>query len=340
VIRGLPALFRTQGLALLAWKPKAFREYLLWPVVWAGEGLSGRAALDRSRQLSHSLSDSSLLALAVRQITPASMGVLLFPSIIALTSGRSGLQLVTREELAGSGFGLFCLIYPLIFMLFYVNYSAGSSFLYWAALESRDEGGDVTLPSAGRNDKRGNARRIRPATLIWAGIPLVLGAILLDRITVTDNEALLEDALSDGRRTAIEKALNGGLSADYRTSNDETPLFEAVRTGDAKLVAALTARGANINARSRSGSTPLIQAAVYDRAGQAQLLVGLGASVNAANNDGRTALMVAAMRGNLPLVRFLLANGADPKRVDSHGKNALTYAREEGYSEIVTLLHG
>ena len=50
--------------------------------------------------------------------------------------------------------------------------------------------------------------------------------------------------------------------------------------------------------------------------------------------------MVAAMRGTLPLVRFLLANGADPKRVDSHGKNALTYAREEGYSEIVTLLHG
>jgi hypothetical protein len=281
------------------------------------------------------------MALAVRQITPAAMGVLLFPTITSMTSGRTGLALVMREELTGSAFGLFLLAYPLIFMMFYVNYSAAFSFLYWTALQSRGEGGDVTLPSAGRNEKRGSSRRVRPATLIWAAIPLLLGAVLLDRIMVTDTGALMEDALSDGRRVAVEKALNSGLSADFRTSNnDETPLFEAVRTGDAHLVAALTARGANINARSRSGSTPLIQAAVYDRAGAAQLLVGLGASVNAANNEGRTALMVAAMRGNLPLVRFLLANGADPKRVDSHGKNALAYAREEGYPQIAALLHG
>jgi serine/threonine protein kinase len=341
LIRGLPALLRTYGVNLLQWSPRSFRENLLWPIVWAREGRSGRDGLERSRQLCGSLSAGTLTALVVRQIAPAALGVLLFPSIMSLTTGRLGLQFIVREELAGSRFGIFCLVYPLFFMLFYVNFGAASTFLYWTALQSRGEaGGDVILPGAIRDEKRRGSRGVRPATLIWGAIPFVMVAMLLFKIAVLDSGSVMEDALNDGRRAAVLKALNSGLSVDYRDSGDETPLFEAVRVADNQLVEALLSRGANVNARNRNGSSALIQAAVYDRQDLARLLLDHGAALNAVNNDGRTALMIAAMRGNLPMVQLLLGRGADSKRTDSHGKTALSYAQEEGYAEIAALLHG
>jgi ankyrin repeat protein len=210
--------------------------------------------------------------------------------------------------------------------------------MYWSALESRGEGGDATLPGSGREEKRSGSRRIRPGTLLWAALPLLCLAAIFLKATVTDNGAILQAALNDGRRSGVVKALNAGLPADYRSPDGETPLFEAVRTGDLRLVEALLARGANVNAHSRSGSTVLSQAVIYGRGDLARMLLDHGAAVDAINDDGRSALIDAAMRGNLAMVQLLLERGADPKRSDSHGKTALDYAREEGNTEIAVLL--
>jgi hypothetical protein len=335
----VPVLLRTQLLSLVDFTPRSFRDNLLWPVVWAAEGLSGRGALERSRQLCRSLGGGALAALAVRQSSAAAFGTVIFPAIMMLTLGPSGLQVLLREELSGSKFGVVFLFYPLFFMMFYLNWGSAYSFLYWSALQSRGEGGEPTLPVSGREEKRSGSRRIRPATLLWAALPLVCLAIILVKANGNDKGNAMETALNEGRRADVIKALNAGLPADYASIDGETPLFEAVRVGDATLVEALLSRGANVNARAHSGSTPLLQAVVYARGELTRLLLDRGAAVNAANEDGHTALIDAAMRGNLPLVQLLLARGADPKRSDSHGKTALAYAQEEGYPEIAGLLH-
>lgn len=339
LLRGLPALLRTQLLSLLDWSPQSFRENLLWPVIWAREGRSGRDAIARSRDLSCSLSSGALTALAVRQYAPAALGTLVFPAMISLTSGSFVMRILWRDELQGSGIGLFFLLYPLFFMVFYVNYGSAFSFLYWSALLSRGEGGDTALPASARDDKRRGSRRIRPATVLWAAMPVLLLALVLFKANSNDTGDLMESALDDGRRAAVVKALNAGLPADYRLSDGETPLFEAVRIGDGKLVQALLSRGASVNARSHGGATPLIAAVANNRADLTELLLDRGAGVNSANNDGRTPLIEAAMRGNLQIVQLLLARGADPQRSDSHNKTALAYAQEEEYPEIAAALH-
>ena len=222
-------------------------------------------------------------------------------------------------------------------MIFYVNFGSAFSFLYWSALLSRGEGGDVALPASSRDEKRRGARRIRPATVIWAAVPVLLLAIILFKANSNDDGDRMESALDDGRRSAVVKALNAGLPADYRVSDGETPLFEAVRIGDGTLVQALLSRGASVNVRSHGGATPLIVAVGNNRADLTEVLLDR-AAVNSANNDGRTALIEAAMRGNLPIVQLLLAHGADRKRSDSHNKTALAYAQEEEYPEIAALL--
>jgi serine/threonine protein kinase len=335
--RGLPVLLRTQLLSLLDWSPGGFRGNLLWPVVWAREGRSGRDAINRSRHLCRSLSGGTLTAMAVRQCAPAAFGVALFPTALSLMAGPFVLQFLLREELSGSGFGLFWFLYPLIFMMFYVNWGCAYTFMYWSALQSLGEG-DNALPASAREEKRSNSRRIRPGTLLWAALPLACLVAILVKASLGDKGADIEAALDDGRRSAVLKALNAGLPADYRVAGRETPLFEAARIGDARLVEALLSRGANVNARSRSGSTPLTEAAIYGRVDLARLLLDRGAAIDAANNDGRTALIEAGMRGDLPMVQLLLGRGADPKRSDSHGKTALAYAQEEGYPEIAALL--
>ena len=338
LLRGLPALVRTQLANLLNWSPRAFYESQLWPVVCAAEGRSGRDAIRRSRELCRELSASALAALAVRLYAPAAIGVAVFPAMNALLGGSPLLQLVWREELAGTGMGLFLLLYPLFFMVFYVNYGSATSFLYWSALGSRGEGGDIALPASTREDKRSNSRRIRPSTVLWVALPSLMLAFTLYKANVSDRGDVLQVASDDGRRSAVLQALNAGLPADFRLAGGETALFDAIRTGDAKLVDALLARGASVNVRSRGGNTPLLIAAMDGRTDLAALLLDRGADVNSADNDGRTPLIEAGMRGNLPMVELLLARGADRRRSDRQNKTALVYAQEENYTDIAARL--
>jgi serine/threonine protein kinase len=338
VMRGLAQLGSTQLVSLLDWSPRSFRDDQLWAVVWAAEGRSGREALRRSRELCRELSPGALRALAVRLYATAAIGVTLFPAIFALTGGSAMLHVVWREELAGAGIGLFGLLYPLLFMIFNVNYGPAKTLLYWSALGSRGEAGNQTLPAATREDKRSRARQLRPSTVLWAALPLFMLAAIFYKLGTGDRGAQLQAASDDGRRSAVLQALNSGLPADYRLEDGETALFGAVRGGDAQLAEALLTRGANANARSHSGDTPLRMAAVYGRSDLAALLLEHGADPNAANDDGRTPLVEASMRGNLAMVRLLLAHGADRRKADAQNKTALVYAQEEDYPDVAAVL--
>ena len=336
---GMAKLIGTQLLSMIDLRPSSWGANVLWPVVWAAERRSGKDAIARSRQLCNALPGASR-SLAVRQYGPALLGSLALPSMMALMDSTGGaLHFLVKEILAGSFFGSFVLLYPIIFGIMFLNYGAAFSFLYWSALRCRNEGIEITLPAASRDDSRkSGAGGLRPATLVWAGLPVVMLALIVVRANVSAATQAMEEASSDGRRTALLKLLDGGPGVDQRISGQETVLFDAVRGGDEKLVAELLRRGARVNVTSREGITPLLLAATLGRNELARVLLDRGAAVDAGNRSGRTPLMQAAMRGNVALAQLLLERGAMAGRTDTKGKTAARYAAEEGYGELAGLL--
>jgi hypothetical protein len=337
---GLGQLVRTQLLSMIDVRPSSWWANVLWPVVWAAEGRSGKDAIARSRQLCDALPKAAR-SITLRQYGPALLGPLAFPFAMSLfDASGGGLHFLAREFLSGSVFGsMFMFLYPMIFGIMFVNFAQSFSFLYWSALRCRNEGGKIALPAASRDDSRKAAPRgLRPASLMWAVAPIAMLALILVRAAGSAGTQALEDASNDGRSAAVLRLIDGGLGVDQGSSDHETPLFEAVRRGDEKLVAELLKRGAKVNAESRAGMTPLLVAAEWARNDLARVLLDRGAGVEAANKGGRTALMLAAMRGNAALAQLLLEHGASAARADSQGKTAAAYAGEEGYTELAALL--
>jgi hypothetical protein len=337
--RGLPNFLRTQLRSLADLRPKSFRESVLWPVIWAREKRTGRHAIERSRELCGALPGPST-ALLARQLGPPLFGVLVFPSLMLLMGAPvAALRVMFEEAVAGSPLGWMILLYPLFPAILYLHFGSAFSFLYWSALRCRNEGGDIALPAATREGSRNKySASMRPATLIWLALPPLMVLGILVRLRSNDNAAAIDQAIDEGRTTAVLNYLNAGTPVDTLMPGKETPLLEAVRLGERDLVEALLARGANVNARNRGGATPLWLAVQFSRPDVARLLLDHGAAVNAVTNDGRTPLMAAALHVDEPLVRLLVEHGANAAMQDTHGKTALAYAQEEGHSGIAALL--
>jgi len=338
---GMGTLLRTQLLSLIDLRPSSFRANLLWPVVWAAEGRSGRDAIGRSRQLCASVPWVSL-GLTVRQYGPALVAPLVIAGWMAMIDATGGaLRFLGRQALAGTFFGTFMLFYPIVFGNLYLNYGASFSFLYWLSLRCRNESAEIALPKAGREDnRRGAAKTVRPATIVWGVLPLLLLALIITRLNgPSATRQIMEEASDQGRRTALLKLIDSGANARQRISDNGTWLFDAVRNGDGQLVAELLNRGARVNVVERGdGDTALGLAARMGRNDIARLLLDRGASVDAPTVIGHTPLMFAAMRGNLALARLLLERGAVVTRKDNSGKTAADYAFEEGYNDLGVML--
>lgn len=339
VFAGSGTLLWTQIVSLTDLRPSSFWANGLWPVLWATERISGRKALVRSQQLCRMLPTASK-NLAVRHYGPALIGALVGPFLIAQISLMNGAQfhLVFTEVLSSSIVGSLFLIYPLMFGTFYLNYGPAFSFLYWSALVCRNEGTEITLPASARDDARKTSTKdIRPATVIWIALPAIMLAVILWRVNAPAAVQAFEEASHDGRRATVLKLIDGGVNVNQTISDRETALFDAVRDGDQKLMAALLDRGAQVNVQGHWG-TPLLLAAEHGHDGLARVLLDRGAVVDSTDRDGRTPLMIAAMRGNVELVQLLLNHGADAARRDNKGKTAAVYAEEEGYRELKDLL--
>jgi hypothetical protein len=84
-----------------------------------------------------------------------------------------------------------------------------------------------------------------------------------------------------------------------------TPLIEAVRSGEASRVKELIDSGADINQPGEQGWTPLNWAAGKGNLEIVTLLVQNGADVFKTGRDQRTAYMIALAAGHAEVVRFL-----------------------------------
>ena len=182
LVRGLPAILRTQLRSSLDMRPASFRDNLLWPIIWAKEHRTGKQAIDRSRELCRTLPEASA-ALMVRQYGPPLMGLLWLPSfILVLAKDRNVLPDLFREVLSGSSWGGFVFT-PLMFVMYYQFIGSAYALLYGSALRCRGEGGEIALPALSRGSNRsGSSFAIRPATFLWAAAPTAMLAAILVKI--------------------------------------------------------------------------------------------------------------------------------------------------------------
>jgi hypothetical protein len=335
LVSGLPEFIRTQWTSLADLRWTSYRDNLLWPVVWAQEGLSGRAALARSRLLCRAVPSVSL-TMVPRQYSPTVVAMLVMPTVFAALSGAEFTDLIKMIYLSGLRFvSLELLIFPIAI---YMRYGVAFPFLYRFAVVCRGEGAPPGLPPAGVRTAKETNPVFHRAVLFWSLAPVVMLLTLVISPGLHRRTSGFLLALSDGRSAAILKEIDSGVNVDASDFTGMSALHGAVRRGDAALAQELLARGANVNARASDGTTPLMLAAEYNRANLAAALLDHGALPASANSAGRTALMLAAIRGSSEIVALLLAHGADTSVRDDTGKTALDYALAERHSDAAALL--
>lgn len=133
---------------------------------------------------------------------------------------------------------------------------------------------------------------------------------------------------------------------DANTNNEQTaqetadinPLIEAVKAGDAKLVADLISNGADVNTHDGEGHTLLHFAAWAGYTDIARQLIGKGAELNARDGQGYAPLHWGTFKGQTDVVRLLLDKGAAPNTVNHYGDTALHIAVEQNEVGIARLL--
>ena len=133
-------------------------------------------------------------------------------------------------------------------------------------------------------------------------------------------------------------ALTHGVSAQAQNS----PLLQAVLTGERVAVQRAISSGADVNAANRYGVTPLSLAAQRGRGDLIELLLKAGASVKTAESklpEGQTLLMHAARTGQVAAVKALLTGGSNPNARETRtGTTAAIWAATGSHGNAIRVL--
>ena len=122
----------------------------------------------------------------------------------------------------------------------------------------------------------------------------------------------LQAAASGGNEDVINFLLKQGLPIDSPTIQGWTPLFIAVRDGQAEAAKLLIYRGANLNAQTDRGATALMMAVTQK---------------------------FPSEKVRRDLVLYLLKRGADPNQKDAFGHSAFYYAAALQKADTAELLY-
>jgi hypothetical protein len=145
-------------------------------------------------------------------------------------------------------------------------------------------------------------------------------------------------AASEGDRPTLERLLKAGANVNYRNSEGDTALCEAIRGGYTDCVRALLAGQTDVNARCRGGDTPLVVAAGGGDEDVVNTLLKLGARTNSRNQDGDSPLIRASYYSHPKVISILVAHGAEVDVKNHNGRTALMTAAGSGSAESVAVL--
>jgi ankyrin len=117
------------------------------------------------------------------------------------------------------------------------------------------------------------------------------------------------------------------------------PLHIAAENGNAELCTLFILHRANINQADSDDETPLYRAVKKEQIPICKLLVKSGANINFGNSEG-TILLMAISTTNEELVEYLLSQGAEVDGIppSDHDRMPLAYAARNNHSGMVKLL--
>lgn len=156
---------------------------------------------------------------------------------------------------------------------------------------------------------------------------------------------VLQAAASSGNEDLINFLLNEGFYIDYPTPQGWTPLFIAVRDGQAEAAKLLIYRNAELNAQTDRGATALMMALTQqfpsEKAREDLLLYLLkrGANPNLQDASGHTALYYAAALQNEKAAALLYEYGAAPDEEEkAQIRKLLSGKKDAAAKKILRLL--
>lgn len=316
----------------------AFVDHALAGSVIVMEGLSGKAALERSRELVRRQVPSAI-ALQVREFAVTLGSLIFLPFIMAATfwllagPSESFFELVKPSS-------ILALAYCWFFMIIgHTPYAAiPLATLYFKARQARGESIDEALVRDVEPEGIGKRPRLlSKTTLAWLVIPILMLMFITPFAILSGGNRLISAARA-GNHKDVKRLIEEHVDVNAGSVGGSTALMQAARSGYTEIVKLLLANGADTDKTDDNGDTALMQAARVSRPDTVEMLIQAGAVVNARNHKGETPLIAAAKRGGVATVRALLAAGADVNAKDLKGRTALSYAEENGYVDTVKLI--
>lgn len=163
----------------------------------------------------------------------------------------------------------------------------------------------------------------------------------LNNPSTKDGWTPLVFAASKGNIFLMRQLLNrkpNPARVDMRDREKKTSLWWATHHGMTDAAQLLIEHGANVSEGCGDGSTPLHEAVKKKNSKLVQLFASLGADVNTKVSNSSTLLIEAIRLQDHDTTWVLLNAGARPNEQDANGKSALFYAIEKQDNDLVWLL--
>jgi serine/threonine protein kinase len=330
--RLLPQLAWTQF--LWAIQPSRWISGALAAPVLVFEGLSGRAALQRSALLSGPFR-VLIPEVLVRLLAVAALSGFYFPLILSVMGAP--LDMFRRFFQSSPVTRFVFPMLPMSFTVMFLAYAGGLTVLYFwsraALAEPVLELGHEGPASLGVKPSR--------AKYWWMAVPVVAILVIVGgqmRAAKERQAPDLLDAATEGRLQVVRNAISRGVDVNSTGRSKRTALMYASNLGDVHMAKFLLDSGARVDLKDSLDRTALLNAVNARSLEIVRMLLERAANVNIADEDGVTPLIAAARSSQLEVAALLRRSGARTDVKDDRGRTALDYAREEGNAAMVDLL--
>lgn len=206
-----------------------------------------------------------------------------------------------------------------------VKDSDGQSALMWAAFRVHTSIAKLLIEK-GADVKKGEG---------WAVLLQVVSGI---GVSVSASPGRDKEAPEAQKIEFVKLLINNGVDVNWSSRSGDTPLSEALLSGETAITRILLENGADPNIQMINGQTPLMFAIAANDTEMINLLMDRQADVNFKSQDDSTALMTAAGRGRIDIAEVLIKKGADINVSNKNGDTALSLAKMNGHTETIELL--
>ncbi|XP_055970032.1 ankyrin repeat and SOCS box protein 3 isoform X1 [Sorex fumeus] len=175
----------------------------------------------------------------------------------------------------------------------------------------------------------------------WKIVQMLLEAGADPNVTTSEETTPLFLAVESGQIDVLKLLLRGGAKVNGSHSMcGWNALHQATFQENTDMVKLLLKKGANMECQDDFGITPLFVAAQYGKLESLCLLISSGANVNCQALDKATPLFIAAQEGHTSCVARLLSSGADPDLYcnEDNWQLPIHAAAQMGHAQILDLL--